>query len=486
MWGLIRSSILQYALAQPSGFTWANKRVAILLPEREFNTRDLSSLNGVSINQSTFGFGIDVTFPLALGVQWHFIAPWPTASLSDTSAQAKAADKKFKLVRRDSAGQAYSAGGGSLLQLSWGGDPGNLTRFGFWFCEFQSTARETISSPSSLTNPQSLTSTGYLTLYGCDLLADIPFSPLGVGYPTDTISTFGMSIDQVHYCTFDNPWAFRHHIYEHSQGPVGDAYCTETDFLRCGGQVWQQTRRALEGPDLTFGAASAGKHYFINCIMKYFGRQGTWSTAALTQYGSRRDIDMEGCVVVADSAGTRTAASWPPSDPYVNNLPGPYQDTMNSDLVQYGTEGSTSNNAHRSTAGHACGGFKMRDCDVYIRQPRSGIVRIWHGTAIDIEDCSLLTSASSTDTRGVTLCYDTRLSQDGAPPPAFPILSLHIADCNTSARRTAFVAAHTEVPAGALLTTHIQRFIPPPVVGVRGVTVANIPVADATDLTNLP
>jgi hypothetical protein len=483
MWGLIASAIEQFYLANSPPYTsniydWTNKRVAILLPEREFNVADTFA-EGVRLNDGLGGF-INVTLPQALGIQWHFIAPWPTASLADTSAQAKAADKKFQLLRRSNTGLAINNGGGATLTMTWNG-ASTGTRFGWWFCEFQANGRETIGIPNGTVAP------GFLTLYGCDFYSDIPFSPNGVGYPEDTISTYNCNIDNVHYCNFDNPWANRHHVYERNQGPVGDAYVTETTFDRCGGQVWQQTRRASEGPDHTNGAASAGNHYWINCTLKNFGRCSNWSSAALTQYGSRRDIDMDGCVIVNDLAGRYGTAAlpWPPPDPYAYVLPAAgYYDTRCSDLVAYAAEVGAPYVSWHSTAGHACGGFRMRDCDVYIRNPQSGICRIWHGTEIDIEDCSLLTATTATEQKAAIFCYQTAVKQ-GQTPPAFPVLSVHLEANNTAARRTAFVAAHPEVPANALLTTSVLKFSPPPVAGTRSSFTTMGNATQTIDDTNL-
>jgi hypothetical protein len=480
MWGLITSAIEQFELANsppytPTFYDWTNKRVAILLPERDFNVNMVGLFaEGLRINDNIGGY-ININMPQAPGVQWHFIAPWPTASLSDTSAQAKAATKKFQLRRESATGYAINNGGNATLTLSWGGNATGI-RFGWWFVEFQATGRETIGVPNGVTAP------GFLTLYGCDFFSDIPFSTNGVGHPEDTISTYNTNIDNIHYCVFDNPWASRHHIYERNQGPVGDAYVTETTFDRCGGQVWQQTRRASEGPDHTNGAASAGKHYWINCVMKNFGRCSYWSSAALTQYGSRRDIDMDGCVIVNDLPGRYGIRNlqpptsppnypWPPPDPHAYVLPAVgYADTRCSDLVAYAAEVGAPYVSWHSTAGHACGGFKMRDCDVYIRDPQSGVCRIWHSTEVDIEDCSLLASTTAVQPYGLLLCLETSVKQ-GQMPPAFPVLSVHMESNNTAARRTAFVAAHPEVPANALLTTSVLYFPPPPPAGSRNPSV---------------
>jgi hypothetical protein len=461
MWALIASLVASY-VGGP-GFTWANKRAAILLPEREFNTFDDGPFGapsqGIAINNTDAA--ISFNLPQAAGVQWHFIAPWPTATLEDAPILAKAAQKKFKLFRANASGLALNNGGASLLRMSWN-QPG--TRFGFWFCEMQANAETTMS----VSNLQTIY--GFLTLFGCDLLAEIPYQQIGAMFPLDTIATTLMGIDHVHYCLFDNPWAERHHIYEHSPGPVGDCYCSFTTFDRCGGQVWQQTRREDESggpiPDLTNGAVSAGKHHFVDCTFENYGRSASRSTSAHTQYGTRRDYDMLRCTYINDLPGR--ADSWPPPDPYSHPSTWPATvELRTSDCITMSAQDDTPPfYSYPSINGHHAGALKMRDCNVYDRDPLAAIIRVNQGTNVDIEDCGFFTSAAATEKVALMLAFDTGVPP-GNTPPTYSVLSFRMVNCNSADRYSRFLADHPTLADVGDRFALVLRCNPPPDNGVR-------------------
>ena len=477
-------TILQNLAAQ--GQVLSNKRIAVLLPDREYKIQYESNPQG-SFNNSrrmiliarngTLGIEEFLRFPNEENVQLHFIGPYPGGDLSASVSDAIQEPYKFRLSSVTSSGEGWSQG--SAIQgkgmVSVGNTPQGA-RIGWWFTQFNGGGWASITWGSSDNLPF-----GSLTVYGCRFVQPYHFSNIDSmgwtttpGYnsnafmPRFQISTYGVKIDQFHYNYLDCPYTSEHHVYERNP-PVGDCYITNNTFLRTGGNIWQQTRRqqegggsGSEGPDTTNGQF-AGTQYWRNCVAKRWGRSW-WSSGAIEMKNAHRDLDMEDCDFINDNPGC--VAAWPPPNlatiaadefcdpPYSRNSPFTPVNSACSWLITMGGEP----NAPPMTVDNTYNGtVRLRRVRVFIREPQDNIFNLACGRSVDVEDSVFLHTVTS-KTVGLVI------SGNPSPAPvAWNTFSWRLN--NVAGDVTAFTGDYTEVPGSGILPGGFEYRFPTPGTG---------------------
>lgn len=462
----------------PQGFNLTNKRVAILLPSKNYRIQYESN------SQQTFNFGRRgigigdnqwyqerMSVPNVEGLQLHFIGPYPGGDLSASVSDAVNEDFEFELSSVTQEGQGWAQGsanqGKGMISIGIT-RPG--CRVGFWFTKFN------VANWAAITwgNPNALPF-GFITLYGCRFVQPYHFSNIdstnltnqggtnaNAFMPRFQVSTYGVAIDQFHYNYMDCPYTAEHHIYERNP-PFADCYITNSTFLRTGGNIWQQTRRLQgsesgdEGPDTTNGQL-AGTQYWRNCLAMRWGRSW-WSSGAIELKNAHRNLDMEDCDFVNDNPGC--AAVWPPPNlatiaaddycdpPYSRNSGNVTNDAACSWLLTLGGE---TGSPPMTVDGHFNGTARLRNVRVWIRQPQDNTFNLACARSFDAEDCVVLQTVTGV---GVGL---VRAGNPSASPTAFNTFNWR--NNNVAGDVTAFKAAYTEVPASGEVPGSFEYRLP--------------------------
>lgn len=393
-----------------------NKRVAVLLPEKDYVVqREQGSPFDAGVYQigvrQSLGFQEPLEYPSVAGMQVHLIAPYPGGDTSVAVETAVQQPRKFSIGSITPEGEGFSNGsstqGKGLFTIA--GNTGFNARWGFWFMQFNGSTWASITwgNPAALPH-------GFLTVYGCNFLQPYHFSnrnsqnpSSGPGFnaqafvPRFQISTFGVLIDQFHYNVMDCPYTSEHHVYERNS-PIGDSFITNSTFSRCGGNVWQHSRRPAEsqgsggeGPDLSNGMF-AGTQFWRNILAWRYGRS-YWSSGAIEYKAPHRNLDMEDCVFINDNPGC--AEAWPPPNlatiatdqfcapPYNRGGGFAPNDVANGWFIsQTGDTGSPP----IIEDGHYNGTVRLRNVRVFHRMPQDELINLSTCRGFDAANCVFL------------------------------------------------------------------------------------------------